>query len=1103
VLIKGKQIREATIEQRNLNLSTPLNPTDAATKEYVDLRAGITRSSVERYSDKNLEMSANASNGVNGVHLATNIPLLDQPSTGSGVNVYINGIQSNNITFFARKDSNDQPVLPIRDFGEEQLGDYCFFSTVNAQYELTSDDIIDFMYIISDVSEGTSGQPGFEIVESVFGRTGAVVAHYGDYTADMIAYTDNSTSGLNAQYVDNVQDALDDVYNKIENIVVKTKIIYVNELATGNNDGSSWDNAFSDLNDALNIAKYGDEIWVAKGTYYPTDTLDRTISFEIPSGVKIFGGFNGTEKTLNERNYKNNKSVLSGNIDHSTSGSNTNNSYHILTLNNVTNIEINGFEICDANNEDTEIDYGAGILCNNTGDIVIKNIIIKNCVSNYTAGINVNSGTIILDNVEMFNLSVSKYFSSVRALNCSITVQNCYIHDNNSISGGVSFGIGDSNNTINAVFNNNIFKNEQYNQYSVLYFYGSSKNGSVVISNNLFKNCTGDWGTIFGGHSSHYNILAVNNIFDSCSIHNVNNGGTIYNYTASSFYIINNTFINSNSYDIATFHDDNNVGLTFIYNNLLIGPNSRIRNDKYNTVVKNCKMENSINEIIPVLEKENIIYGTTNISSTYKVSTASDIIGFGKNEFWNIVHEFDYLINLNDKDFYGNVRILGENIDLGAVENVSVSDGITGNVYASQIIYDNGTSGLSSQNVQYAIDELNTNISNLTSDDITEGTNNLYYTSDRFSTDFSSKTTDDLVEGGTNGYYTEDRFDSSLATKTTDDVTEGTNNLYYTSDRFSTDFSSKTTDDLVEGGTNGYYTEDRFDSSLATKTTDDITEGTNNLYYTSDRFSTDFSSKTTDDLVEGGTNGYYTEDRFDSSLATKTTDDITEGTNNLYYTDARVSTVISNASINELSDVLIGTNGVDINYVLKWNGTHWIPLSENVLSVFNRTGHIAATSGDYSADQITYDNGTTSISAINVQTAIDEVYAEARYSETDIAPEESLSGTSGSSIITYNIDLTNPVINKINIADGTETLIFTLSFTSDSDIKSREVLVLLNNSLNSSNITTIIFDDNNGVYTWRWAVGIKPDNLVAGINAALYVYNVSNTEVKATWEIEE
>ena len=999
MLIKGKQIREATIEQRNLNLSTPLNPTDAATKEYVDLRAGITRSSVERYSDKNLEMSANASNGVNGVHLATNIPLLDQPSTGSGVNVYINGIQSNNITFFARKDSNDQPVLPIRDFGEEQLGDYCFFSTVNAQYELTSDDIIDFMYIISDVSEGTSGQPGFEIVESVFGRTGAVVAHYGDYTADMIAYTDNSTSGLNAQYVDNVQDALDDVYNKIENIVVKTKIIYVNELATGNNDGSSWDNAFSDLNDALNIAKYGDEIWVAKGTYYPTDTLDRTISFEIPSGVKIFGGFNGTEKTLNERNYKNNKSVLSGNIDHSTSGSNTNNSYHILTLNNVTNIEINGFEICDANNEDTEIDYGAGILCNNTGDIVIKNIIIKNCVSNYTAGINVNSGTIILDNVEMFNLSVSKYFSSVRALNCSITVQNCYIHDNNSISGGVSFGIGDSNNTINAVFNNNIFKNEQYNQYSVLYFYGSSKNGSVVISNNLFKNCTGDWGTIFGGHSSHYNILAVNNIFDSCSIHNVNNGGTIYNYTASSFYIINNTFINSNSYDIATFHDDNNVGLTFIYNNLLIGPNSRIRNDKYNTVVKNCKMENSINEIIPVLEKENIIYGTTNISSTYKVSTASDIIGFGKNEFWNIVHEFDYLINLNDKDFYGNVRILGENIDLGAVENVSVSDGITGNVYASQIIYDNGTSGLSSQNVQYAIDELNTNISNLTSDDITEGTNNLYYTSDRFSTDFSSKTTDDLVEGGTNGYYTEDRFDSSLATKTTDDITEGTNNLY--------------------------------------------------------------------------------------------------------YTDARVSTVISNASINELSDVLIGTNGVDINYVLKWNGTYWIPLSENVLSVFNRTGHIAATSGDYSADQITYDNGTTSISAINVQTAIDEVYAEARYSETDIAPEESLSGTSGSSIITYNIDLTNPVINKINIADGTETLIFTLSFTSDSDIKSREVLVLLNNSLNSSNITTIIFDDNNGVYTWRWAVGIKPDNLVAGINAALYVYNVSNTEVKATWEIEE
>jgi hypothetical protein len=238
-------------------------------------------------------------------------------------------------------------------------------------------------------------------------------------------------------------------------------------------------------------------------------------------------------------------------------------------------------------------------------------------------------------------------------------------------------------------------------------------------------------------------------------------------------------------------------------------------------------------------------------------------------------------------------------------------------------------------------------------------------------------------------------------------------------------------------------------------------------------------------------------------LATKSTDDVTEGSNNLYYTDTRVSTVITNTSINELSDVLIGTNGVSTNYILKWNGTYWIPLSENVLSVFNRTGNINAVSGDYSADQITYDNGTSGIDAVNVQTALDEVYAEARYSETDIAPEETPNGTSGVSTLTYNIDLTNPVINKVNVSDGTETLIFTLSFTNDSDIKSREVLVLLNNSLNTSNITTIIFDDNSSTYTWRWAVGVKPDSLVAGVNASLYVYNVSSTEVKATWEIEE
>jgi len=70
-------------------------------------------------------------------------------------------------------------------------------------------------------------------------------------------------------------------------------VIYVDIDATGNNDGTSWSNAFTDLQDALDKAFDGDEIWVAEGTYKPTDTDDSNVSFELGEGVTLYGGFDG------------------------------------------------------------------------------------------------------------------------------------------------------------------------------------------------------------------------------------------------------------------------------------------------------------------------------------------------------------------------------------------------------------------------------------------------------------------------------------------------------------------------------------------------------------------------------------------------------------------------------------------------------------------------------------------------------------------------------------------------------------------------------------------------------------------------------------------
>ena len=90
--------------------------------------------------------------------------------------------------------------------------------------------------------------------------------------------------------------------------------IYVDVDATGADDGSTWLDAFTDLQDALAIAEYGDELWIAGGTYYPTDGLDQTISFELVSGVALYGGFSGVETDTSQRDWALHETILSGDI---------------------------------------------------------------------------------------------------------------------------------------------------------------------------------------------------------------------------------------------------------------------------------------------------------------------------------------------------------------------------------------------------------------------------------------------------------------------------------------------------------------------------------------------------------------------------------------------------------------------------------------------------------------------------------------------------------------------------------------------------------------------------------------------------------------------
>lgn len=93
--------------------------------------------------------------------------------------------------------------------------------------------------------------------------------------------------------------------------------VYTDQDATGLNNGTSWVNAFNDLQDAIYVAgRYENvqEIWVAEGIYLP-HASQRDTSFVLLDSIKIYGGFLGFESNLEDRTANAALVQLSGDIN--------------------------------------------------------------------------------------------------------------------------------------------------------------------------------------------------------------------------------------------------------------------------------------------------------------------------------------------------------------------------------------------------------------------------------------------------------------------------------------------------------------------------------------------------------------------------------------------------------------------------------------------------------------------------------------------------------------------------------------------------------------------------------------------------------------------
>jgi hypothetical protein len=94
---------------------------------------------------------------------------------------------------------------------------------------------------------------------------------------------------------------------------VGTLMRFVKASATGANNGSSWADAYTNLVTALGNTPVERELWVAAGTYKPAAS-SRDNAFVFNAGQAALGGFTGTETRREQRDWRLNPTILSGDI---------------------------------------------------------------------------------------------------------------------------------------------------------------------------------------------------------------------------------------------------------------------------------------------------------------------------------------------------------------------------------------------------------------------------------------------------------------------------------------------------------------------------------------------------------------------------------------------------------------------------------------------------------------------------------------------------------------------------------------------------------------------------------------------------------------------
>ncbi len=276
-------------------------------------------------------------------------------------------------------------------------------------------------------------------------------------------------------------------------------IKYVTQSGAGVKDGSSWNNAYdaTQLRQALLVASGNTEFWVAAGIYKPTQNNDRTISFVLGPNIKILGGFLGNETSSSARDFVNNKTIFSGDLNNNDSNTDftpseitrSDNSYHLFScINADTTTVLDGLTVKsgNANSTDPYINAADGV-----GGVFAFHF------SNST---NINAG------IKFVNCNLTKnsanhggvgavYLQGNRKVD--IVFENCEIDSNHALRAGV-LDLSINTVKVNIYTRNSKFSNNSVSDYAGVFNMDNTGEVLLNLKKTVFlNNKSANYGSVF------------------------------------------------------------------------------------------------------------------------------------------------------------------------------------------------------------------------------------------------------------------------------------------------------------------------------------------------------------------------------------------------------------------------------------------------------------------------------------------------------------------------------------------------------------------------------------------------------------------------------